>query len=710
MIMIKALTCTFSLIAGLTGAVSSEAPRLFDDTAADPATLSAKEPWELRHRLAAADPEVLRPWCGTAPVSPATITLDLFPDTAFTATASLVNIGPQGTLRWRGALQDLPDSAVTLSAVGLCDADTRFALAGSVRVNGEDFAIEPRSNGRVMISEIDTTAAGLLQRPGADSLRKAPTAAARVNAAAAAQRRATGTNSVIDALVLVTPGAEAQAGGRDEIEAWVQDAASRANDNLADSGVKTAFRVVGVEHVAYTGKETVQPGYNALSNQHDGSLDDAATLRERYGADVVTLVVGGYDPADGIAGLAVTPENPQAASTSGDIWSVVAANQLWAYVLPHEWGHLLGLEHDWSTSPTPNPYYPDNHGYLPGNDRFVTIMGYPSACSPRPCPYTPYFSNPDLSTDGQPLGVRIGTSSQPSNAARVMNLTAPQVAAYRTPRDPLPDLALTVTATAGGTAQSSAPGPFAYGDVVSATAAPAPGYVFDSWQLNGASAGSANPLNVSVRANSTLVAKFIVGTGQPQRLTSATAPSGVGKIVLTPPGGVYTQGTQVKVTARDTTGHRFAGWLLDGSEAGDDPVLTVQMSRPHSLVARYVGDQPMLDVFARPPAGGQVQLSEPSPSGDVIAKATVTAGYRFKRWLLDGMQVGTQPVLAMTVVGQDSLVAEFTPPTVPPKPKPPVKKPVKKPAKAKPKVKKTQKKAKAKKKVKKKKKASCRCH
>jgi hypothetical protein len=96
------------------------------------------------------------------------------------------------------------------------------------------------------------------------------------------------------------------------------------------------------------------------------------------------MVVKGYDPRDGIAGLASYPEKPENPETSDQIWSVVAANQLWAFVLSHEWGHLLGLDHDWITSPERNPAYPDNHGHIAGNGSFVTIMAIRARASPGP--------------------------------------------------------------------------------------------------------------------------------------------------------------------------------------------------------------------------------------------------------------------------------------------------------------------------------------
>ena len=68
---------------------------------------------------------------------------------------------------------------------------------------------------------------------------------------------------------------------------------------------------------------------------------------------------------------------------------------------------------------------------------------------------------------------------------------------------------LTITATSGGTT-NPAPGTYTYwqGTVVSVTAIPNPGYILDHWELDGAPAGSQNPISITMNTNHNLHAVF----------------------------------------------------------------------------------------------------------------------------------------------------------------------------------------------------------
>ncbi len=72
----------------------------------------------------------------------------------------------------------------------------------------------------------------------------------------------------------------------------------------------------------------------------------------------------------------------------------------------------MGAHHDWYVNDTVRPFV-YNHGYLDADAAWRTVMAYNSECSDRGiyCSRIPYWSNPDLSYRGSPMGVQPGTSS-----------------------------------------------------------------------------------------------------------------------------------------------------------------------------------------------------------------------------------------------------------------------------------------------------------
>jgi hypothetical protein len=81
---------------------------------------------------------------------------------------------------------------------------------------------------------------------------------------------------------------------------------------------------------------------------------------------------------------------------------------------------------------------------------------------------------------------------------------------------------------------------------------------------------------------------YIIATQQ-YLLTTSVNPPGAGSVTLNPPGGWYTSGTQVQVTATPTTGYQFTGF--SGSLAGGSPGYLI-MNSSKSAMANFTQQQP----------------------------------------------------------------------------------------------------------------------
>jgi len=149
-------------------------------------------------------------------------------------------------------------------------------------------------------------------------------------------------------------------------------------------------------------------------------LDIVQTLRNTYGADMVSLVVQNAD-ACGLAAdiLATAPTAFQVTARDGCMTGY--------YSFAHEFGHLQGARHDLYVDPNTTPYA-YGHGFVSPSKGFRTVMAYNNRCSDFgfDCTRLPFFSNPNKTYTGAATGV-VGKSEN----YKVLNQTALTVANFR---------------------------------------------------------------------------------------------------------------------------------------------------------------------------------------------------------------------------------------------------------------------------------------
>ncbi len=215
-------------------------------------------------------------------------------------------------------------------------------------------------------------------------------------------------NTVVDILVVYTPAARAYAGGTNGMLAAINSHVALANTCYANSDVAVTLRLAAAAEVNYVETGSFNTDLVRLQNGADGYIDEVATLRDAYGADLVCLVR--RDAAAGVAGLAyvgnATPSfAPYAYSVVADVW---AAGNL---AFPHELGHNFGSYHDRANSS--GATHPYAYGWrFYGNDarQYITVMAY------QPGSRIPYFSNPSILYQGQPTGVAYPAANAADNA------------------------------------------------------------------------------------------------------------------------------------------------------------------------------------------------------------------------------------------------------------------------------------------------------
>ena len=240
-----------------------------------------------------------------------------------------------------------------------------------------------------------------------------------------------GPDVTIDLAVAYTPAAREAAGGAAAVEAEIDLLIAEANEAYAASGVRQRLALVARPEVPYeeAGAFVDLP---RLEDPTDGHLDELHVLRDRTGADLVHLIVGGRYDACGIAQV-----GPFGISLLG----------CGGIKFTHELGHNLGLSHDryqqnYGGRLRADPAY----GYVnqrafeagaPPSTRWRTIMSYADQCTDAGivCTELLRFSNPRRHWNGDPLGVPFGAGGSgvdgAADAAAVLGATGPAAALWR---------------------------------------------------------------------------------------------------------------------------------------------------------------------------------------------------------------------------------------------------------------------------------------
>lgn len=238
--------------------------------------------------------------------------------------------------------------------------------------------------------------------------------------------------SLIDMLVVYTDDARAGAGGTTQIQNLITVGINETNQSFANSGIAPRVRLVGMAEVSYeeTGNSSTDLG--RLQNPSDSYIDEVHTLRNTYGADVVSLIVNNFEACG--RGYVMTSVSSFFEAYAFNVVErgCVTPN----YSFAHELGHQMGMQHDWYVSPTSLPY-PYAHGYAYPAGGWRTIMAYNDYCvaSGTSCQRLLYWSNPNVLRNGVPMGVTQGTcTGSPTcdaDGRLTLNNTAFTVANFR---------------------------------------------------------------------------------------------------------------------------------------------------------------------------------------------------------------------------------------------------------------------------------------
>jgi len=339
------------------------------------------------------------------------LTAALFDDKVFHIELDSVERNAIDAITWFGKIEGDDTSSAILTVKDK-------ALVASISTLTERYAIEPTENGTHEALELDPTAFP----SESDPLRPMSASVASNDVVVANDSAA-----YVDILVAYTDDVRSSLGSTAAAQAAATNAIAATNTAYQNSGVTFRVRLAGTTEVAYNETGDIGTMLTALHATNDGQMDSVHTLRNQVGADDVALLALNGGSSCGVGYVMTSPSSSFASNAFAVIVNSCAVGNL---SFPHELGHNFGLEHDRVVSPNGTPAYPYGFGYIDSALQFRDIMSYANGCGG--CPRIQYFSNPNLTYLGRPLGISYEISpSTSADNVRALNNVASILANWR---------------------------------------------------------------------------------------------------------------------------------------------------------------------------------------------------------------------------------------------------------------------------------------
>ncbi|HEY0661233.1 MAG TPA: M12 family metallo-peptidase [Lysobacter sp.] len=279
-------------------------------------------------------------------------------------------------------------------------------VTGNIRMDGKLFRIQPLPDGNHAVVEVDESRRPPDHPPSSGMLQQIRHEPSRVVSAM------TEPGATANIRVMVVATNQAIAAYEGDMSALVELAVAESNQGYANSNIGITMELAGYYPTDYVESGSFDTDLSRFQATADGHLDGFHATRDSIAADVNVLITDNTQ----YCGLGYLH------STASTAFSVVYHGCATGYYsFAHEIGHNQGAHHDPAAGS--NDLYPYGHGYRAPDNTWRTIMAY--NCSPS-CPRVNYWSNPDVTYNGVPMG-----NTNQSHNQRVLIETKATVAAFR---------------------------------------------------------------------------------------------------------------------------------------------------------------------------------------------------------------------------------------------------------------------------------------
>ena len=221
---------------------------------------------------------------------------------------------------------------------------------------------------------------------------------------------------------------------------------------------------------------------------------------------------------------------------------------------------------------------------------------------------------------------------------------------------------------------------YAAGTIVQLTPVPDSGWVFGTW--SGDANGNQSPLQLTMDADKTINATFVIAPPACYSLTANASPSAGGTASVSTPqncAGGYAGGTSAAIVASPNSGYRFSNWIASNCTLANanasSTTCTLTGGGNASVMATFTTVAPAcypLTANASPSTGGTVSVSTPQNcaggyTGGTAAGilASPNSGYRFSNWIASNCTLANANASSTTCTvtggGNAAVTATFTP-------------------------------------------------
>jgi len=433
------LLLIFGLCSKVSGASAGAGPGAQPPQIFEPAPMPLKaastkkvapEPWVVK-----SEPKLVNLNMLTTSRPGARLNLNLLPEASFLGVVERIKQRAQKRFSIKGHLYEMPDSSFIIVV-------NEDVAVGVIRTNSpnELYQIHYLGDGIHMITRVDPR----LYPPEEDECLQSnevnsPDKGGTENEPGGYTDKSedftescTQPETVFDVLMAYTNLARQAMGGTNASIAQCQLAIDVSNDAYDNSQVPARMRLV----------HTMEVDFNEPGDQCDwldwlDSQPAVTTARNTYGADFVNMLTSTG------SGCGRCNANESRAYTVAK-WTRAVTT----WTLAHEIGHNIGCQHNREDAGCIGIYTYSYgwHFYGDSSTHWGTVMSYKGT-------RIPYFSNPDISYDGEPTGVPIGDPNEAHNAQTIIN-RSPTCEGFRLTRY---DIWVEFSAGPGGNGTFSSP-------------------------------------------------------------------------------------------------------------------------------------------------------------------------------------------------------------------------------------------------------------